>query len=76
MKTNVNLWWILAAFFLLVTKSSHRLEHHRALRSSVVPRDQWVGTSALLFTVFMSVMIAFYVDRVHRAQAVGCPRTS
>ncbi|MGB4779049.1 cytochrome c oxidase subunit 4 [Microbacterium sp.] len=73
MKTNVNLWWLLGGFFLLVTATytawnivahSDREWYHAI---------EWVGTVALLFTVLMSVMIAFYVDRVHRAQGGELP---
>ncbi|MBD3757535.1 MULTISPECIES: cytochrome c oxidase subunit 4 [Microbacterium] len=73
MKTNVNLWWILAAFFLLVTgvyTGWNIIEHSDRPWFHAI---EWVGTVALLFTVFMSVMIAFYVDRVHRAQGGELP---
>jgi divalent metal cation (Fe/Co/Zn/Cd) transporter len=72
-KTNVNLWWILAAFFLLVTgvyTGWNIIEHSDRPWFHAI---EWVGTVALLFTVFMSVMIAFYVDRVHRAQGGELP---
>ncbi|WP_424445609.1 cytochrome c oxidase subunit 4 [Microbacterium sp. CH-015] len=73
MKTNVNLWWILAAFFLLVTgvyTGWNIIEHSDRPWFHAI---EWVGTVALLFTMFMSVMIAFYVDRVHRAQGGELP---
>ena len=73
MKTNVNLWWILAAFFLLMTgiyTGWNIIEHSDRPWFHAI---EWVGTVALLFTVFMSVMIAFYVDRVHRAQGGELP---
>jgi hypothetical protein len=72
-KTNVNLWWILAAFFLLMTgiyTGWNIIEHSDRPWFHAI---EWVGTVALLFTVFMSVMIAFYVDRVHRAQGGELP---
>jgi len=72
-KTNVNLWWILAAFFLLVTgvyTGWNIIEHSDRPWFHAI---EWVGTVALLFTMFMSVMIAFYVDRVHRAQGGELP---
>lgn len=73
MKTNVNLWWILAAFFLLMTgiyTGWNIIEHSDRPWFHAI---EWVGTVVLLFTVFMSVMIAFYVDRVHRAQGGELP---
>ena len=73
MKTNVNLWWILAAFFLLVTgvyTGWNIIEHSDSPWFHAI---EWVGTVTLLFTAFMSVMIAFYVDRVHRAQGGELP---
>lgn len=73
MKTNVNFWWVLGAFFGLMAVvytgwniiDKPGLPWHHAI--------EWVGTVSLLFTVFMAVMIAFYVDRVHRAQGGELP---
>ncbi len=73
MKTNVNLWWLLTGFFLLMAVVYtwwNILEHsHLAWHNAI----EWVGTIALLFTAFMSAMIAFYVHRVHRAQRGELP---
>ena len=73
MKTNVNLWWILSGFFLLmsVVYTVWNMIEHRELPPYVAV--EWVGTVALLFTAFMSVMIAFYINRVHRAQRGELP---
>lgn len=73
MKTNVNFWWVLAAFFGLMAVvytgwniiDRPDLAWHNAI--------EWVGTVGLVFTVFMAGMIAFYVDRVHRAQGGELP---
>ena len=68
MKTNVNLWWILTGFFLLVTAvytGWNIIEHSSKPWYNAI---EWVGTIALLFSAAMSVMIGFYVNRVHRAQ--------
>jgi hypothetical protein len=72
-KTNVNLWWILSGFFLLmsVVYTVWNMIEHRELPPYVAV--EWVGTVALLFTAFMSVMIAFYINRVHRAQRGELP---
>jgi len=72
-KTNVNLWWILAAFFMVVAVVYtwwNIIEHSSLPWYHAI---EWVGTVALLFTSFMAVMIAFYVDRVHRAQGGELP---
>ncbi|MBD7958023.1 cytochrome c oxidase subunit 4 [Microbacterium sp. Sa4CUA7] len=73
MKTNVNLWWILGVFFLIVAVvytwwniiAHPELEWFHAI--------EWVGTVALFFSVFMSGLIGFYVDRVHKAQGGELP---
>lgn len=73
MKTNINLWWILSGFFLLCaalyTGWNIIDQSSRPWYNAI----EWVGTIALLFTMFMSLMIAFYVDRVYRAQGGELP---
>ena len=73
MKTNVNLWWILAGFFFVcfALYTGWSIIAHPAL--PWYNAIEWVGTIALLFTVFMAAMIAFYVGRVHRAQGGELP---
>lgn len=73
MKTNVNLWWVLTGFFLLVAVIYtwwNIIEHFSLPWHNAI---EWVGTVALLFTAFMAAMIAFYVHRVHRAQRGELP---
>ncbi|WP_448238289.1 cytochrome c oxidase subunit 4 [Microbacterium paulum] len=73
MKTNVNLWWILTGFFLLLTAvytGWNIIEHSSKPWYHAI---EWVGTIALLFSAAMSVMIGFYVNRVHRAQGGELP---
>ena len=73
MKTNVNLWWILAGFFLLcfgLYTGWNIIEHSSKPWYNAI---EWVGTIALLFSAAMSVMIGFYVNRVHRAQGGELP---
>jgi len=73
MKTNTNLWWLLAGFFLLVAIvytwwniiAYPDLAWYQAI--------EWVGTVALFFSVFMAALIAFYVSRVHKAQGGELP---
>jgi hypothetical protein len=67
MRTNTGLWWLLCFFFLLVAAlytGWNILEHGQ---------PEWVGTVALLFTALMSALIAFYIQRVHRAQGGELP---
>ncbi len=76
MKTNVNLWWILSGFFLLcfaLYTGWNIIEHSDRPWFHAI---EWVGSVALLFTVFMAAMIGFYVDRVHRAQGGELPEDS
>lgn len=73
MKTNVNLWWILGAFFLLmgiVYTWWNIIEHPSFEWYQAI---EWVGTIALFFAVFMSGLIGFYVSRVHKAQGGELP---
>jgi len=75
-KTNVNLWWILTGFFLLLTAvytGWNIIEHSSKPWYNAI---EWVGTIALLFSAAMSVMIGFYVNRVHRAQGGELPEDS
>ncbi len=78
MRTNVNLWWILTVFFLLIAVlyTAWNLIVHWPTAAvdggsdwAIFSRSvEWVGTIALLFTAFMSALIGFYVGRVHKAQ--------
>ncbi|NYE20621.1 cytochrome c oxidase subunit 4 [Microbacterium immunditiarum] len=72
MRTNVGLWWVLSGFFFIVAVvyTWWNLVNNTG---EVVNRIEWVGTIVLLFTSFMSLLIAFYVSRVHRAQGGELP---
>ncbi len=76
MRSNVGLWWILGAFFFLVfvLYTGWNIVAH-----PLVPwynRIEWVGSVALLCLVLMSVMIGFYLSRVHKAQGGELPEDS
>lgn len=83
MKTNTGLWWLLSWFFLLVAViyTWWNIVEHWATRAdpqanwfvNFTNTIEWVGTTALLFTFFMSALIAFYVGRVHKAQGGELP---
>jgi len=72
-KTNVNLWWILTLFFLVVAVvyTIWSILAHPNL--PVVQGIEWVGSVALLFTALMGALIAFYMGRVHKAQRGELP---
>lgn len=69
MRSNVVIWWLLAAFFAVafavyaiwdIIDNPKGLPWYQAM--------DWSGGTALLFSAFMSAMIAFYVQLVHRGQ--------
>lgn len=62
MKTNANLFWILAAFFVVadVAYIVWNLIDHGAI--------EWVGTLAIGLSGALSALIAFYIGRTYAAQ--------
>ncbi|MEQ6897306.1 cytochrome c oxidase subunit 4 [Microbacterium sp. KR10-403] len=73
MRTNVVVWWVICAFFVLM---SAVYTVWSALPHPDLPWNhgvEWVGTIALLFVGLMSALIAFYIGRVHRAQGGELP---
>ncbi|GAB3604383.1 cytochrome c oxidase subunit 4 [Microbacterium aureliae] len=72
MRTNTGLWWLLAGFFGLVF-AIYTVWNLISHSGDFVTRIEWVGTVALLFTAFMSALIAFYVGKVHKAQGGELP---
>ena len=74
MRTNTGLWWLLAAFFALMARRLHdRGASSRTPTWSSCRAVEWVGSVALLFTALMSILIAFYIGRVHNAQGGELP---
>lgn len=73
MKSNTNLWWLLAVFFALVgvMYTVWSLIAHPDL--AFVNRIEWVGTVSLFFAAFMAVLIAFYLGQVYKAQGGELP---
>jgi hypothetical protein len=72
-RTNVGLWWLLAAFFFL-TFAIYTV--WSILAHPELPwyhGIEWVGSVALLFTALMGSLVAFYVQRVHKAQGGELP---
>ncbi|MBA8816281.1 hypothetical protein FHX48_001354 [Microbacterium halimionae] len=76
MRTNTNLWWILAGFFFLmaVVYTVWSVIAHPDL--AFVNAVEWVGSTALLFATLMALMIGFYVNQVHKAQSGELPEDS
>jgi hypothetical protein len=72
-RTNTGLWWLLAAFFLLVAiiYTGWSIIAHPDL--PWYNGIEWVGSVALLFTALMGALIAFYIGKVHKAQGGELP---
>jgi hypothetical protein len=72
MRANVNLFWILTVFLLIVAgvyvgwswadNAAHGLDH-----------PEWAGSVAITLTAVLSAFIAFYLGRVHKAQGAELP---
>ena len=73
MRTNTGLWWILAAFFLIVMCTYTTWSIVVNLMNPWYIAVEWVGTVALLFAALMSALIAFFIGRVHKAQGGELP---
>ena len=69
MRSNINLWWILAVFFTLASA----LYTVWSLLDANHGYVEWVGTIALLFVALMSAMIAFYLGKTRQAQGGELP---
>ncbi|MDR2293689.1 MAG: cytochrome c oxidase subunit 4 [Microbacterium sp.] len=70
MKSNVNLWYILGVFFLVVagTYTVWNIVDHGGV--------EWVGTVALVFSFFMAMMVAWYLGRVNKSTGGVLPEDS
>ena len=68
MRDNVILWWILTAFFAFIGVVYTGWHIIATPAPDFASRVEWVGTVALFFGAFMSAMVAFYLDRTHKAQ--------
>ena len=67
MRANVNLFWLLAGFFLLADVTY--------ILWSLIDTGQveWVGTVGIALSSVLGGFIAFYVGRVHKAQGAELP---
>ncbi len=69
MRANVNLFWILAVFFAIVAVLY-------TVWSLIDPNHgtvEWVGTTALVLSMILSLFLGFYLNRVHRHQGGELP---
>ncbi|TFC04383.1 cytochrome c oxidase subunit 4 [Cryobacterium adonitolivorans] len=80
MRANVNLFWILAGFFLLVDVVYivwNLVTNAQQLATQSVSGPgtpiEWVGTIALGLCAVLAAFIAFYLSRVYKAQAGALP---
>jgi len=74
MRSNVVLFWILAAFFFVTSVLYvvwNILTHYPAL--PLVNAIEWAGAVALLFTAIMWAMLAVYLHRTYKAQGGELP---
>ena len=69
MRANVILFWILAAFFTLVSA----IYIFWTIVDEREPGVEWVGLVALSLCAVLSAFIAFYLGRVHREQGAELP---
>lgn len=74
MKSNTVIWWVISAFFLIVAGlylGWNLIEHAASVRAGErtwTEAVEWVGFIALLFSTFMSALIAFFLGRWHASQ--------
>ncbi|HEX5858505.1 MAG TPA: cytochrome c oxidase subunit 4 [Microbacterium sp.] len=73
MRSNTNLWWLLAGFFGFVGVVYTVWNIIAQPETPIQNQIEWVGTVGLFFAAFMSVLIAFYLGRVHKAQGGELP---
>ncbi|TFD79643.1 cytochrome c oxidase subunit 4 [Cryobacterium sp. Sr8] len=69
MRANVNLFWILTAFFAIVTV----VYTGWGLLDTSQGRIEWAGTFALGLCSLLSLLIGFYLSRVRGAQGGDLP---
>ena len=73
MRSNVGLWWLLSAFFLLIgvvyTVWNIVAYPDRNWYNAI----EWVGSVALVFSALMAALVAWYLQRVHKSQGGELP---
>jgi cytochrome c biogenesis protein CcdA len=69
MKANINLYWILTVFFLLLAAVYVVWSLLDPLQGSI----EWVGTFCIALSGILVAFVAFYLDKVHKAQGGDLP---
>lgn len=72
MRTNANLFWILAGFFLLAAVVYGYWTWTENLDTTGQP--EWVGLVGMGLSAVLSVFLAFYIGRTHSAQGGELPQ--
>ncbi|WP_029150825.1 cytochrome c oxidase subunit 4 [Microbacterium indicum] len=69
MKSQIGLWWLLTGFFFFFCFALYTvwgiLDHPDVPWTAAI---EWTGTIALLFLGFFAGLVAFFVQRMHKAQ--------
>lgn len=69
MKANISLYWILAVFFALLAAVYVVWSLLDPLQDSI----EWVGTFGIALSGVLVAFVAFYLDKVHKAQGGELP---
>ncbi|MBX0298966.1 cytochrome c oxidase subunit 4 [Cryobacterium sp. 1639] len=69
MKANISLYWILAVFFALLAAVYVVWGLLDPLQGSI----EWVGTFGIALSGVLVAFVAFYLDKVHKAQGGELP---
>jgi hypothetical protein len=69
MKANVNLFWILAAFFAIVDVTYIVWSLNDVNHGTI----EWAGSTALTLSTLLALFLGFYLNRVHRHQGGELP---
>ncbi|GAA1736409.1 cytochrome c oxidase subunit 4 [Microbacterium paludicola] len=62
MRSNIGIWWLLAGFFALMAVT------YTVWNLLATGEVEWAGSTAFGFGIFMSAMIAFYIQVIHKGQ--------
>lgn len=68
MRSNIVLWWVIAGFFFLMAIVYTVWNILDSPGEPLVQQIEWAGSTALTFTGFMGVLIAYYIGKVYKAQ--------
>lgn len=69
MKANISLYWILAVFFALLAAVYVVWSLLDPMQGSI----EWVGTFGIALSGVLVAFVAFYLDKVHKAQGGELP---